>query len=163
MLILLRLWVGYFIYFKFTCVLFYFMFLINGCPTSIKEKSNVCSFIWYFNGCSSPIEEMNRLIWNGMSSIYYWKKLTFSKHRFSWKENLKKCTNFEEQKSTNYIRGNLYIGITVFSCLSSTKLCLRFLLNGFVPKTKGFCRSSFGNEVDFKDIMNASLHILAKN
>ena len=32
-----------------------------------------------------------------------------------------KYTKFEEQKSTSYIRGNVYIGITVFSCLSSKK------------------------------------------
>ena len=40
-----------------------------------------------------------------MLNIYYWEKLTFSKLRFSRKENLKKCTNFEEQKGTKYIRG----------------------------------------------------------
>ena len=43
-------------------------------------------------------------------------------------ENLKKCTAFEEQKRTKYIRGNVYFGIIVFNCLSSTKPCLRFLL-----------------------------------
>ena len=37
------------------------------------------------------------------------KKLTLSKLQFSRKENLKKCTNFEEQKGTRYIRGNVYI------------------------------------------------------
>ena len=31
------------------------------------------------------------------------EKLTFSKLQFSQKENLKKCTNFEEQKGTRYI------------------------------------------------------------
>ena len=52
-----------------------------------------------FNGCSTSIKEINRLIiWKGMSNIYYWEKLTFSKLRFSRKENLKKCINFEEQK-----------------------------------------------------------------
>ena len=44
----------------------------------------------------------------------------------------KKCMSFEEQKGTRYIRENVYCGIIVFSCLSSTKLCLRFLLNCFV-------------------------------
>ena len=89
--------------------------------------------------------------------------LTFSKLRFSRIENLKKCTNFEEQKGTRYIRGNVYIGIIVFSCLSSTKPCLRFLLNCFVREIKGFYQSSLGNEVDFRDIMNVSPNILAKN
>ena len=72
-----------------------------------------------------------------MSNIYYWEKLTFSKLRFSRKENLKKCTSFEEQKIASYIRRNVYIGIIIFSCISSTKPCLRFLLNCFVQELKG--------------------------
>ena len=79
------------------------------------------------------------------------------------KENLKKCTSFEEQKGTRYIRENVYFGIIIFSCLSSTKPCLRFLLNCFVREIKGFYQSSLGNEVDFRDIMNVSPDILAKN
>ena len=115
-----------------------------------------------FNGCSSSIKEINRLIWKGMSNIYYWEKLTFSKLRFSRKENLKKCTNFEEQKGTRYIWGNVYIGINVFSCLSSIKPCLRSFLNCFVWEIKGFYQSYYGNEVDFRDIMNVSPNIFAK-
>ena len=43
------------------------------------------------------------------------------------------------------------------------KLCLRFLLICFVRVIKGFFyQSSLGNEVDFKDIMNIFLNILAK-
>ena len=122
----------------------------------LKKKSNVFSFIWYFEWCSSSIKEINMIIWKRMSNIYYWEKLTFSELRFSRKENLKKCTAFEEQNSTRYIRGNVYIGIMIFSCLSSTKPCLRFLLNCFVREIKG-------NEVDFRGIMNVSLNILAKN
>ena len=52
----------------------------------------------------SLIEEINRLISKGMSNIHYWEKLTFSKVRFSRKENLKKCTSFEKQKGPGYIR-----------------------------------------------------------
>ena len=97
-----------------------------------------------------------------MSNIYYWEKLTFSKLLFSRKENLKKCTSFEEQKGTRYIRGNVYFGITVFSCISYTKPCLRFLLICFAQEIKGFYQSSLGNEVDFRDIMNVFPNILAK-
>ena len=79
-----------------------------------------------------------------------------------WK-NLKKCTSFEEEKDTRYIRENVYFGIIIFSCLSSTKPCLRFLLNCFVREIKGFYQSSLGNEVDFRDIMNVSANIWAKN
>ena len=116
-----------------------------------------------FNGCSSSIKEINRLIWKAMSNIYYGEIRTFSKLRFSRKENLKKCTNFEEQKGTRYIQRNVYIGTIVFSCFSSTKPCLRFLLNCFVREIKGFYQSSFENEVDFRDIMNVFLNIFAKN
>ena len=98
-----------------------------------------------------------------MSNIYYLEKLAFSKLRFSRKENLKKCTNFEEQKGTKYIGGNVYICIIVFSCLSSTKTCLRFLLISFVREIEGFYQGAFGNKVDFRDIMNVSLNISAKN
>ena len=91
------------------------------------------------------------------------KKLTFWKLQFSRKENLKKCTNFEEQIGTRHIRRNVYIGIIVFSYLSSTKPCLRFPLNCFIREIKGFCQSSFGDEVGFRDIMNVSLNTLTKN
>ena len=73
--------------------------------------------------------------------------------------------NFEKQGlfGITFIRDNVYIYIIVFSCLSSTKPCLRFLLNCFVREIKGFHQSSFRNEVDFRDIMNVSLTILAEN
>ena len=76
---------------------------------------------------------------------------------------MKKCTSLEEQKGTRYIWGNIHFGIIVFICLSSTKPCLRFLLTCFAREIKGFYHSSLGNEVDFRNIMNVSLNILAKN
>ena len=79
------------------------------------------------------------------------------------KENLKKCSNFEEQKGTRYIWGNVYFDIIVFSCFSSAKSCLRFLLICFAREIKGFYQSYLGNEVDFTDIMNVPPNILAKN
>ena len=75
---------------------------------------------------------------------------------------MKKCNSFEEQKGTRYIRENVYFGIIIFSCLSSTKPCLRFLLNCFVREIKGFYQSSLGNEVDFRDIMNVFPNIFKK-
>ena len=94
-----------------------------------------------------------------MSNIYYWEKLAFSKFvgkEISQKENLKKCTSFEEQKGTNYTQGNVYFGIIVFNCFSSRELCLRYLLTCFAWEIKGFYQSFLGNEVDFRDIMNVS-------
>ena len=76
---------------------------------------------------------------------------------------MKKCTSFEEQKGTRYIRGNVYFGIIVFSCLSSTRLCPRFLLICFARDIKGFYQSSLGNEVDFRGIVNVFSNILAKD
>ena len=73
------------------------------------------------------------------------------------------CTSVEEQKRARYIRENVYLDIIIFSCISSTKACLRFLLNRFVREIKGFYQSSLGNGIDFKDIMSVSPNILAKN
>ena len=109
---------------------------------------------------SSLIKKINSSI---KDLLCYYEKLTFSKLQFYREENLKKCTTFEEQKGTRYIRGNVYFGIIVFSCLSSTKPCLRFLLICFAREIKGFYQSSLGNEVDFTEIMNVSPNILAKN
>ena len=57
---------------------------------------------------------------------------------------MKKCTSFEEQKGRRYIQENVYFHIIIFSCLLSTKQCLRFLLNCFVQEIKGFYPSSLG-------------------
>ena len=65
---------------------------------------------------------------------------------------MKKCTNFEEQKGTRYIQGNVYFGIIVLSFLLSAKPLLRFFLLCITQKIKGFYQSSLGNEVDFRDI-----------
>ena len=102
-----------------------------------------------------------------MSNIYYWQKLTFSKLEGILEEylteHLKEFSKFEEQKGIRSIRGNVYIGIIVFIYLSRTKHCLRFPLSCFIREIKGFYQSSFGNEVDFRGIMNVSLNVLAKN
>ena len=76
---------------------------------------------------------------------------------------MKKCTSFEERKGTRYIQENFFFGIIIFSCLLFTKVCLRFLLNCFVPEIKGIYQSSLGNEVDFRGMMNVSPKILPKN
>ena len=91
------------------------------------------------------------------------RKTDVLKMRFYRKESMKKCTTFEEQKGTRHIRGNAYFGIIVFSYLSPTKLCLRFLLICFDREIKGFYQSSLGNEVDFADMMKISPNILTKN
>ena len=96
------------------------------------------------------------------------KKLTFLKlvgkvKKFSRKENWKKCASFEGQQGTRYIRGYLYFGIIVFSYLSSTKPYFRFLLICFAREIKDFYQSFLGHKVDFRNIMNVSPNILAKN
>ena len=69
------------------------------------------------------------------------------------------CTSFEEQKGTRYIPEKVYFGIIIFSCLSPTK----FILNCFVREIKIFYQSSLRTEANFRDIMNVSPNILAKN
>ena len=39
-----------------------------------------------------------------------WCSQNLSKKEISQEENLKKCSSFEEQKGTKYIRGNVYFG-----------------------------------------------------
>ena len=117
-------------------------------------------FYLMFSMMSSLIKEVNRSI---KHSLYYYEKLTFSKLQFYRKENLKKCTTFEEQKGTKCIRGNIYFGIVVFNCLCSAKACFRFLLICFDREIKDFYQSSLENEVDFTDIVNVSPNILAQN
>ena len=85
-------------------------------------------------------------------------KVNFSERKF---EEI--YTNVDKQKGTSCIWGNVYFGIIVFSCLLSTKPCLRFLLICFAREIKGFYQSSFGTEVKFRDIMNISPNILARN
>ena len=96
------------------------------------------------------------------------------KHLLLTKTDVLKTSIFSERKfeemhqlwrakGKRNIRGNVYICIIVFNCLSSTKHCLRFLLNCFVREIKVFYQRSVGKEVDFRNIMNVSLNILAKN
>ena len=111
----------------------------------------------------SSIKEINKLISRGMSNIYYWEKLTFSKlvwKEIYWKENLKKCSSFGKREGTRYIVENVYFGIIVFSCHSSTKLCLIFLLTWFALEIKDFYQSFLRNEADFRDIMNVQISML---
>ena len=57
-----------------------------------------------------------------------------------------------------------FINDYIFSSIKEAKKpCLRFLLSCFVQEAKGFYQSSLGYEVDFKDIINVSPNILAKN
>ena len=134
--------------------------VLGSNPVTVKAMY----VLWFdaFNGFSCSIKEINELIWKGISNIYYWEKL-FSKLQFSRKENLKKCTNFDKQKGTKYIWGNIYIGIIVSSCLLSIKLCLRFLLNCFVQEIKDFYQSYYENKNDFRGIKNISPNIFTNN
>ena len=94
----------------------------------------------------SSIKEINRLI----RKTDVLKTTIFSEGKF---EEIS-----EEQNSTSYIRGKVYFGIIVFSCLSSTKSFLRFLLICFNREIKYFYQNSLGNDIDFRDIMNVSLN-----
>ena len=130
----------------------------------------MCSFFDVFNGCSRSVKEINRLISKGMYvllfDVFKWlsswiKKINrYVKHSLLRKTDVLKTLILSESKfekmsylwrAKSYIRGNLYFGIIVFSCLSSTKSRLRFLLICFYREIKDFYQSSLGNEVDFTD------------
>ena len=72
---------------------------------------------------------------------------------------MKKCTNFEEKKD---IFGERLYWHYCLQLSFVYKPCLRFLLNCFVRKIKDFYQRSFGNEVDFRNIISVSVNILAK-
>ena len=95
----------------------------------------------------SLIKEINRLISKGMYVFLFdicngFLKTDILKTSILLEGNLKTCTTFKEQKGTKYILGNVYFGIIVFSCLSSTKLCLRYFLMCFDREITGFYQSS---------------------
>ena len=88
-------------------------------------------------------------------------------HLLLWKTDILKTSillgrKFEEMhflsraKRQRYICGIVGFGIIVFSCLSFTKPCLRFLLICFDQEIKGFYQGSLGKEGDSTDIMNIS-------
>ena len=72
--------------------------------------------------------------------------------------------SFKEQKAqgifgeTFFFFFFFFFGIIVLSCLSSTRLLICETW-----EIKNFYQSSLGNEVDFRDIMNITPNILAKN
>ena len=98
-----------------------------------------------------------------MSNIYYLRTTDVLKTSIFSERKLEEMLWRAKRYKIYYIRGNVYFGIIIFGCLSSTKPCLRFLLIYFAREIKGFCQSSLGNEVDFRDIMNFPPNILAKN
>ena len=54
-----------------------------------------------FNGCSSSIKEINRLLWTGMSNIYYWKADVLKTSIFSERK-------FEKVQGTKYLQAKRY-------------------------------------------------------
>ena len=154
---------SYFIYFKCTRVFHYWISLAQSKNNRLISKECVCVlfYLMFLIDVFSSIKEINRLISKGIQTFTIEKN--WRSQIFSPKENLKKCASFEEPKSTTYNQGTVYFVIMLFSCLSSTNLCLRFLLIGFARKIIGFYQSSLGNDVNFTDILNISPNILAKN
>ena len=60
----------------------------------------------------SSIKEINRLKSKGMSGIYYREKLTFSKLRFSQKENLKKYTSLKSKKVQGIFKKTIILALS---------------------------------------------------
>ena len=78
------------------------------------------------------------------------------------KKILKICTSFQEQEGTRYFRGNVNFDI-VFRSLSSTKPYLKSVWICYAWERKGFYQISWGNEVDFTDMIYISPKIWAQD
>ena len=74
------------------------------------------------------------------SSIFYLEKHVL-KSLFSWNENWKKCTSFEEQKCSRYIQVSL-----------SSAVFHQQILICFAQEVKSFHQTSLGNEFDSTDM-----------
>ena len=108
-----------------------------------------------FNEFSSSIKEINRIIWKGLSNIYYWEKLSFWNFQFSPKDNFKKRPNTLTLKSKK-IQGT-FGGTFILALSSSAIFGLQNCVSDFFcivlfEGIKGFYQSFLGNEVDFRDI-----------
>ena len=75
---------------------------------------------------------------------------------------MKKCTSFEEQKGTRYIRRKVYFLELLSLAVFRLENRLSDFFNLFAREIKSFYQSYFGNEIDFRDIMNVFPNILAK-
>ena len=73
----------------------------------------MCVILFYtFNGCSGSIKEINRLIWKGMSNLYYRAQLTFPKLWFSRKEILKNALSLKNRKVQGIFGGRFILGLS---------------------------------------------------
>ena len=113
-----QLWVGYLVFLKFTGVSSIVYQSLHF--SSIKETNKGTRVLSF--------DVFKHLLLRKTDFLKTCRKSKFLK---CWKENLKNCTSFEEKKGTRYVWGKVYFGIIIVSCLSSTKPCLRFLLNCF--------------------------------
>ena len=115
----------------------------------------------------SSTKEANWLINKGMCVILFdvFKHLLLRetdvrkfcrKSKFLRKKICRNTLALRNKRVQGMLGKNVCFGIIIFSCLSSTKLCLCFLLDCFIRQIKVFYQSLLGNEVDFRDIMNVS-------
>ena len=94
------------------------------------------------------------------------RKTVVLNFQFSPKDNLRKRPNALTLKSKK-IKGT-FGGTFILALSSSAVFGLQNCVSDFFcivlfEGIKGFYQSSLGNEVDFRDIMNVSPNILAKN
>ena len=146
-------------------------FSLDGCKpfaglscisTSFRSFSAQPPFLWCFCHWCHTVQLTrleNRETW----------LLSFKKKKERKKEKEKEKKKMQERTVVLGLKLDHYW----LYCLSpqNWEVCLcniliknfRFLLNCFVREIKGFYQSSLGNEVDYRDIINVSPNILAKN
>ena len=97
-----------------------------------------------------------------MSNIYYWEKLTFSKPSFFLEKKFEEMRELWKAKRYKVYSRKCLFWLSIFSCLSSKKPCLRFFLICFTREIKDSLEKRSLENVDFTTIMNVSPNILAK-
>ena len=133
-------------------------------PVFLSTTSFSVMFLSLMSYC--PINETRK---SGDLIIVFQKKKKKKKKKERKKEKEKEKKKMQERTVVLGLKLDHYW----LCCLSpqNWEVCLcniliknfRFLLNCFVREIKGFYQSSLGNEVDYRDIINVSPNILAKN
>ena len=81
----------------------------------------MCVFLFdVFNGYSTSVKEINRLIWKGMSNIYYWEKPTFSNFGFLGEKIGRNALTLKSKKVQGIFRGTFILALS-----SSADFCLQ--------------------------------------
>ena len=136
----------------------------------LKNNLSMLENIW----CDRSIRETSWLLNEGMCVLLFdvFKHLllrktdvlkTCRKSKFLGKKIWRNALALKSKKVQGIFGETFILALFSSSVFRLQKPSLRFLLSCSVREIKDFYQSSLGNELDFRDIMNASPKILPKN